>query len=55
MPSKNEKDLIDIPDNVKNEITFFFASKVEDVLAQAFIEQKKTRKSTVSAQTVVEA
>lgn len=32
MPARNEKDLVDIPKNVRNEIEFLFAKRVEDVL-----------------------
>ena len=32
MPARNEKDLVDIPKNVRDEIEFLFAKRVEDVL-----------------------
>ena len=34
-PAKNKKDLEDIPDNVKNELEFFFVEDVRDVLTHA--------------------
>jgi ATP-dependent Lon protease len=34
-PAKNQKDLEDIPDNVKKELEFFFVEDVRDVLAHA--------------------
>lgn len=38
MPARNEKDLVDIPANVKKEITFIFAKKVDDVLESGLEE-----------------
>ena len=35
MPARNEKDLKDIPQNVKDEIEFFFVKKVDEVLEAA--------------------
>src|SRR5262249_543571 len=35
LPKYNEKDLRDLPDNVRREMTFFLAETVEDVLAAA--------------------
>jgi ATP-dependent Lon protease len=35
MPKENQKDLRDLPDNVRNEMEFVFADRVEDVLAAA--------------------
>lgn len=32
LPKENEKDLIDIPDEIRDELTFIFAETVEDVL-----------------------
>lgn len=37
LPARNEKDLIDIPANVKADINFVFAKKVDDVLEAALI------------------
>jgi ATP-dependent Lon protease len=36
MPKGNEKDLYDIPENVKKEIDFHFVDKMVDVIAVAF-------------------
>jgi ATP-dependent Lon protease len=33
LPKANEKDLKDVPEPVRNELTFFLAQTVEDVLA----------------------
>lgn len=41
MPARCEKDLIDIPANVKSDIRFIFAKKVEDVLAFALVKDVK--------------
>src|SRR5438309_1661281 len=35
LPKENEKDLRDIPEHVRRELTFVFASRMEDVLAAA--------------------
>ena len=34
LPKANEKDLRDVPDNVRREMTFLLAATVDDVLAQ---------------------
>ncbi|THD64954.1 endopeptidase La [Phenylobacterium sp.] len=39
IPSENEKDLADIPDNVKSEMTIIPVSTMDEVLAQALIRQ----------------
>ncbi len=44
MPARNEKDLVDIPPNVKSDIRFIFAKKVEDVLGFALIKEPKEPK-----------
>ncbi len=44
MPLKNKKDLIDVPKNIRKEITFLFASNVKDVLSQVFIESVNKKK-----------
>lgn len=36
LPKWNEKDMEDIPENVKNAINFYFADKMQDVLKMAF-------------------
>jgi ATP-dependent Lon protease len=35
LPRRNEKDLDDVPESVRREMTFHLASRVEDVLAVA--------------------
>jgi ATP-dependent Lon protease len=44
MPARNEKDLIDIPPNVRSDIKFIFAKKVEDVLGFALMKDTKEAK-----------
>lgn len=51
LPKENEKDMEDVPEKVKKEVKFIFASKVEEVLSVALsqmpkpkIEAKKTKK-----------
>jgi len=39
LPKKNEKDLPDIPDEVKEELTFHFCSRMEEVLGLALGEE----------------
>ncbi|XP_073234263.1 lon protease homolog 2, peroxisomal-like isoform X6 [Porites lutea] len=39
LPRRNEKDLSELPDNVKNEMDFILANKVEDVLRAAFDDE----------------
>jgi ATP-dependent Lon protease len=45
MPARNEKDLIDIPANVKQEIHFIFVKKVDEVLQHALIEGNPSKKN----------
>jgi ATP-dependent Lon protease len=42
LPRRNEKDLDDIPDDVRREITFVFADRVEDVLTAALEPARRT-------------
>ncbi len=37
MPAKNEKDLVDVPDIVKEEVNFVFVKEIEEVLEHAFL------------------
>ena len=53
MPARNEKDLLDIPANVRTEINFIFAKKVDDVLEAALIEGHPIKKD-LSAKPIVE-
>jgi len=46
MPARNEKDLADIPPNVRKEINFIFAKTVDDVLENALQEGNPSKKST---------
>jgi hypothetical protein len=39
MPSSNEKDLRDIPDEVRNSMKFTFAADMDDVLRVALLPQ----------------
>jgi ATP-dependent Lon protease len=47
MPARNEKDLLDIPLNVRKEINFIFAKVVDDVL-EAGLEEGHPAKKTLS-------
>jgi ATP-dependent Lon protease len=44
IPKKNENDLDDLPDDVREELTFVLAEKVEDVLNAALAPEKRKRK-----------
>ena len=48
LPRANEKDLRDLPQNVRDELTFFFAERVEDVLAAAIPNLAVRAAATVS-------
>jgi len=37
LPKRNEKDLDDVPESVRNEMTFYLASQVDDVLKHALV------------------
>jgi ATP-dependent Lon protease len=39
LPKRNEKDIDDVPESVRNEMTFHLASRVEDVLKFALEEK----------------
>ncbi|MCA9507883.1 MAG: endopeptidase La [Myxococcales bacterium] len=45
MPARNQKDLDDIPKNVRSEIKFVFAKNVDDVLEAALMPDKIKKKS----------
>jgi ATP-dependent Lon protease len=51
LPARNEKDLLDIPANVKEEIHFIFAKIVDDVL-EAGLEEGHPAKKTLSLKQV---
>ncbi len=40
LPERNRKDLVDIPDHVKNEMEFVFVNRMEEVLARAIPRMK---------------
>ena len=42
IPNENAKDLVDIPDNVKNELEIIPVTTVEEVLRVALIERLKS-------------
>ncbi len=44
MPARNQKDLDDIPKNVRSDIKFIFAKNVDDVLEAALIPEKPKKK-----------
>ncbi|MDA0713509.1 MAG: endopeptidase La, partial [bacterium] len=44
MPARNEKDLLDIPANVRKEINFIFAKKIEDVLEAVLVDGHPLKK-----------
>ncbi len=38
IPEENKKDMVDIPDNVKKDVQFIFAKRIEDVLVNALLK-----------------
>jgi ATP-dependent Lon protease len=38
MPDRNEKDMIDVPDQAKNEMEFFYVKKIDEILPLALTE-----------------
>ncbi|MHC4562522.1 MAG: endopeptidase La [Planctomycetota bacterium] len=44
LPTRNKKDVADVPADAKKDLKFVFASKVEDVIGAAFLSAAKTRK-----------
>lgn len=56
MPARNQKDLEEIPKNVRSEMKFIFAKNVDDVLDAALVSAKPKRKELkVSQQEEVQA
>ena len=45
LPERNEKDLDDIPENVRKKLTFHFVGKMEEALDIALKSAKKSRKT----------
>jgi ATP-dependent Lon protease len=43
LPKRNEKDLDDVPESVRKEMTFHLASQVDDVLQHALVEPATTK------------
>jgi len=43
LPQPNEKDLEDIPEKVRKEITFHFVEKMIDVLEIALVKRKRRK------------
>ncbi len=50
LPRRNEKDLADVPDEVRREINFVFAERVEDVLNAALEPAAKRRRAARAPQ-----
>lgn len=62
LPDKCKKDLLEVPDEIKNDLEFVFVSRVEDVLEETFGKKaldkmrKEARKKTLAAaETTAEA
>jgi ATP-dependent Lon protease len=49
IPQRNEKDLDDVPEEVRNEMKFILADRVEDVLAAALEKPSKKRRAAARA------
>ena len=52
LPSRNQRDLVDVPDQVRDELDFVFAKNIDDVLAAAIPTLRvvvRRRKSTALA------
>jgi ATP-dependent Lon protease len=45
MPARNEKDLIDVPEQARKELEFVFATHMDDVLGAALEENPVGRKA----------
>ena len=45
IPQRNEKDLDDVPEEVRNEMKFILADRVEDVLAAALEKPSKKQRA----------
>jgi ATP-dependent Lon protease len=45
LPTKNEKDLQELPENVKKELTFHFVDKMDQVIHLALTKQKRKAKA----------
>ena len=49
IPEDNRKDLVDVPDQAKNEMDFVFASRMDEVLKAALESDPFDRPATVQA------
>ena len=49
LPEENRKDLEDIPEDIKNEITFYPVSHASEVIKLALIPEKKKETELLSA------
>ncbi|MBF8250684.1 MAG: ATP-dependent proteinase, Serine peptidase, MEROPS family S16, partial [Deltaproteobacteria bacterium] len=52
IPSRNKKDLEDIPKELRKKITFIFADHIDDVLKVALLKQKEVKKKEVKKKEV---
>jgi len=48
LPKKNEKDLVEVPDQIRDEMTFHFLEQMEDILDLAF-EKEEPKRLAVNA------
>ncbi len=48
LPTRNERDLVDVPENIKNHMKFVFAERVEDVARHALAPAKTRAVKTVA-------
>ena len=48
LPKRNEKDLEDVPENVRGELRFAFAENIDDVLATALEPAPEHREAAAS-------
>lgn len=45
LPKRNENDLVDVPEKAKEQLTFEFAEKMDDIIRVVFGNKKKAKKS----------
>ena len=50
LPKLNERDLVDVPEPIKRDMTFFFVEHVEDVLKIALLDQAAAGEKTTERQ-----
>jgi len=48
-PSRNKKDMVDVPRKVQRELNIIFADRMDDVLETSLIKPRKKRGKSVSA------